>query len=350
MAGLLDNEFVRFMLTGPKSYYARKDAMDQAQQFQGLLGGLEQQGPVQPGQSILGDRAPDQQFWLKAAAIPEYQGLAGQQLSNYSTQAGAMQRQQQGQQWSAENMTQAQQQAEQRLRWVADNNAAIAQADLARKRAGTAASIQSSLASAGNSNTTNQLNQQRLYEQLNKNKKIGAPLINQLTPDKQVEAIQNLQQADRRSEAAADVADWADNRASGAALPLLGSGAADAFNTEWQTSVRPMMMEWMNTGVLQEGERKQVEELIGSPTDKLLTKSQLNVISTIAQKVQDTKDDLYKSLGLPPPQTQKGRSAAARTMSKRAAAQTDLAPAGANDVMKPVDFSQQGLLYSPRMR
>jgi hypothetical protein len=347
MAGLLDSDFVRWA-SDRRGYYARKDALEAQQQYSGLLGSLEQQGPTQPGADVLGSRAPDQAFWLKAAAIPGLEGLAGQQLSNYSTQAGAMARQQQQQGYEANNMTLAQMQAEDRLRKVADFNAAISQADLARKQAGTQASMASSYASADSSRQSGLLSQARRFEQENKNQHLSGPILNRLTPDKQVEAIQTLQLADRRAEAAVDVADWANNRASGAAIPLLGTSAADAMNTEWQTSVKPMMMQWLNTGVLQEGERKQVEELIGAPSDKMLTKSQLNVISSIAQKVQDTKDDLYKSLGLPAPTTQKGKSAASRTLSKRTG--SDLPPAGANDTFKPVDFGSQGLLYAPKMR
>lgn len=317
MAGFFDSPLVRF-LADRRGFYDQRDAQANAEQFQGLLGSLEQQGPTQPGQGVLGSRAPDQQFWLKAAQIPGYAGLAGQQLGIQAQGDQALERQTQGQNWSTQNMTLAQQQAQALDEQRAAAAHGISVQDLRRKWAGTNASIQSSLASAQNSGLSAQLNNERLFEQRNKNSLLGpdVPLYSKLPPVEQLKTRDNLLTQDTWASAAADAADWAQKRAPGAALPLAGTAEADAFNTEWQSSAKPAFMKILNTGVLQGKEAEQLEEIIGSPADKILTKSQINVIRTVSQKVQDLRENAYKAVGLQAPPIKKGSSAAARSMSK----------------------------------
>lgn len=313
MAGLLDNEFVRFMLTGPKSYYARKDQQDQTAQFQGLLGGLEQQGPVQPGMSLLADRAPDQQFWLKAAQIPAYQGLAAQQLGDINAQSGAMQRQMQGQDWQVNNMTAAQAMAEDRQRKMASLNYQLAQEDLARKNRGTDASVASSYASAASSQASRDLTNARLIEQNAKNRQATTPvLFDKLKPNEQVEANDALGSMDQYAQGAIDVLDWAENRPKTG----LGTGAAAAYNSQWQSTVKPAYMKILNTGVLQGKEAEQLADLIKQPDDYVLTDSDMNVLRTVTKTVQDKREQTYRNYGLQAKPLTVGASPASRAMSE----------------------------------
>lgn len=314
MAGLLDNEFVRFMLTGPKAYYARKDQQDQQDQFQGLLGGLEQQGPPAPGQEgLLGQRAPDQQFWLKAAQIPGYQQLAAQQLGDYNTQQGAMQRQQQGQTWQQQNMTLAQQMAEDRQRRMAGLNFQLAQEDLGRKWAGTNASMASSYASADNSRASRDLTMLKADEQRTKNARASSPVIyDQLNAGEKVAANDALGSMDQYAQGAMDVLDWAENRPTTG----LGTGAAAAYNSQWQSTAKPAYMKILNTGVLQGKEAEQLAEIIQQPDDYVLTKSDMNVLRTVTKTIQDKREQTYRNYGLQAKPQTVGASPASRAISE----------------------------------
>lgn len=313
MAGLFDNELMRFLVT-PRAYFAQKDQERNAQQFQGLLGSLQEQGPTQQG-GLLQTRAPDQQFWLKAAMIPGYQQLAGQQLGYDAAGGQAMARQQQQQTWESQNLTEAQRQTIALNQQKADRDYALNQQDLGRKWFGTQASAASSYASAASSDASRQLADARLEQQLRTNQREGGGLLERLPPQNQLEARRDLFTKDSWAQSAMDVADWAENRGKGAAFPVIGTAQADAMETEWQTSVRPALMQIMNTGVLQEGEREALEGIMGQPADRVLTDSQLNVIKTVSQKIQDLRGDAYRSLGIAPPEIKKGGSAAARTLS-----------------------------------
>lgn len=316
MAGLLDSDWVKF-LAAPRAYYRDKAAQQSAQQFGGLLGTLEQQGPTNPQDpgGLLAARAPDAQFWLKAATIPGYEGLAGQQLGIETQGQQALGRQMQGQDWSMENMTLAQQQAQQLARETAMRNYGIAQSDLSRKWQQTGASIGASNASAMNSGITAQLNQERLLGERTKNQIAAGPLYPQLNPADRLKATQDLYNNDTWAMAAGDVSDWAEKRGPGAAIPVAGTAEADAWNTEWQSSAKPAFMKILNTGVLQGKEAEELGAIIGQPADMVLTRSQLNVIRTVAQKVADLRENAYKSLGLQAPPLKRGGSAAARSMS-----------------------------------
>lgn len=319
MAGLLDSDWVKF-LAAPRTYYADKRADQAAQEFQGLLGSLEQQGPADPRQpdgGLLAARAPDAQFWLKAAQIPGYAGLAGQQLGIDSQGTQAMGRQMQGQDFALNNMTLAQRQEQQLREQVAMQNYGIAQQDLARKQYGTMASAAASGASAQNSMITAQLNQSRLQEQQHKTGLLAAPVFDRLPAEQQVAGAEKLSIIDRAAAGAKDVANWAQNRATGSALPsALGSSEANVFKQEWQFGVKPVVMQMLNTGVLQPAEEEMVQALIGKPDDYMLTDSQLNSIQNMMQKVQDRRADMYKSYGLQAKPVGLGESSAARTLSK----------------------------------
>lgn len=313
MAGLLDNEFVRFMLTGPKAYYQRKDQQDQQQQFQGLLGSLEQAGPQQPGQpSLLGTGAPDQQFWLKAAQIPAYQALAAQQLGDLNTQTGAMQRQVQGQNWQQNNMTYAQQMAEERQRRMAGLNYQLAQEDLARKNRGTDASVASAYASAGASNARTNLTNAQLQKANRENALTQGPLFTQLKPIEQVAARDALGSMDQYAQGAIDVLDWAENRPTTG----LGTGAAAAYNSQWQSTAKPAYMKILNTGVLQGKEAEQLADIIKQPDDYILTDSDMNVLRTVTKTIQDKREQTYRNYGLKADPQTIGNSPASRAISE----------------------------------
>lgn len=318
MAGLLDSDIVKF-LVAPRAYYRDKAAQQSADRFGGLLGTLEQQGPVNPGDpgGLLSPRAPDAQFWLKAAQIPGYEGLAGQQLGIQSQGQQAMQRQEQQQGWSQQNMTAAQQQQLMLEQLKADRTFATNQQDLARKWYGTEASAAASRASAANSNASQQLTGMRMYEQGHKNSLLDAPAFARLPAQQQVEGREKMSIIDRGAAGALDVADWAGRRATGAALPgPAGTSEANVMRQEWQFGVKPVVMQMLNTGVLQPAEEDMVQELIGKPDDYMLTQSQLKSIQNMMLKVQDRRQDLYKSYGLEAAPIGLGQSAAARTLTQ----------------------------------
>lgn len=306
MAGILDSDWVRFLAT-PRAYYANKRADEQAAKLQGLLGQNQQQGPTMPGQGLLGANPPSPQFWMQAATIPGYEQLAGQQLGIAAQGDQRLAEQQQQQQWASENMTAAQAAQLALQSQKASQDYGIAQQNLARQWYGTQAS-------AGASNASADLSRAKLGAENRKTGLLGGSLYDRLKPNEQVEANNEILNADTWATSAADVADWADKRAPGAAIPLAGTGEAAAFNTEWQTSALPAFMQIMNTGVLQPGERETLAEVIGSPADKVLTKSQVNVIKTVAQKVKDLRGQTYKKYDLQPKPLESGQSAAARTL------------------------------------
>lgn len=318
MAGLLDSDIVKF-LVAPRAYYRDKQAQQSADQFGGLLGSLEQQGPVNPQDpgGLLSPRAPDQQFWLKAAQIPGYEGLAGQQLGIQSQGQQAMGRQEQQQQFELQNITEAQRQQIALQRLTADRNYSTSQADLARKWFGTQASAAASGASAANSNASRELTNMRMFEQGHKNSLLSAPTFDRLPAQQQVEGMEKMSIIDRAAAGALDVADWAHKRSSGAALPsALGTSEANVFKQEWQFGVKPVVMQMLNTGVLQPAEEEMVQGLIGKPDDYMLTDSQLKSIQNMMQKVQDRRADLYKSYGRDAAPIGLGQSSAARTLTK----------------------------------
>jgi len=110
--GILDNEFLRLALSGSPYMQSRETNRRQdeiGQRYSNLLGSYGQgdqfNGPIQqermPG--LLTDGAPPPAFYLQAAGIPGYQGLAAGAQSGQQ----AMARQQQGQQWDANNISAA---------------------------------------------------------------------------------------------------------------------------------------------------------------------------------------------------------------------------------------------------
>jgi hypothetical protein len=320
MAGLLDSDWVKF-LAAPRQYYADKRIEQGAEEFKGLLGSLEQQGPPDPSQpqgGLLAPRAPDQQFWLKAAQIPAYQALAGQQLGYEAAGQQAMGRQTQQQNWSTQNMTQAEFMRQRLAEAEAQAKYQNMQAELGLNSQRTAASVASGYASANNSNASAGLTGLKAVEQRNKNSLLGErPVFDKLTAQQQVEGNEKMAIIDRATAGAMDVNDWARNRATAAALPgFAGTSEANAMKQEWQFGVKPVVMQMLNTGVLQPAEEEMVQGLIGKPDDYVLTESQLNSISNMMQKVKDRRVDLYKSYGKTAAEIPLGSSAAARTLSR----------------------------------
>lgn len=317
MAGLLDSDFVRF-LAGTDDYYRYKQQQGDTAKFQGLLGTLEQQGPTRPDEGLLGLRQPDQQFWLKAAQLPTYQSLAGQQLGYEAAGQQAMERQTQGQNWQAENMTLAQRQAQALEQMKAQATWQNNQDQLVRQWYQTNASANASNASAANSMASRDLNQSKLIKQNRENQGLlGGVPYDSLTPIQKVEGSTKMRDLDRSAAGAIDVADWARDRRNAAALPgFLGTSEAQAMNQEWQFSVKPVVMEMLHTGVLQGEEQEMVSNLMGKPADYVLSEGELNGIESMMQKVLDRRQDTYSAYGKPPTEIKPGSSAVARTLNK----------------------------------
>lgn len=340
MAGLLDNDLVKMLMIGPQNYYQDYQKQKNREQFQGLLGTLEQQGPVQPDQGLLQPRAPDQQFWLKAAAIPGFKDIAGQQLGIDAQVQGAMQRQTQEQGYQANNLTYAQQLAEERQRRVAELNYGLAVQDNQRKLAGTNASIQSSLASAGSSNASRDLTNSRLTEQNLKNRNATGTLYDQLPPAEKAKAQDEFMVMDGFAQGAMDSADWAKNRPPGG----LGTAAGAAFQQQWQTTVKPAFAKAMAMGVIQGPEGEELAKIMGKPDSYYLSDSDINVIDTAAEMIRQNRERTYKKYGLQAPKLVKGQSPAsiATSANKGAKPQGNL-----RDWSPPTDT---GTIWSPVQR
>lgn len=310
MAGLLDSDLVQFLAT-PRAYMARRNALKDAEAFQGLLGGLQQQGPAQPG-GLLESRAPDQQFWLKAMQIPSYQDTASQQLGYTAVGQQAMARQQQQQEWAANNLTQEQQQQLAIAQAKAEREWYVDQAKLGMEGRRTDASVASSYASAGSSNASAALSQSKLIEQGLKNRNMQSPVLyNQLSPDSKVKANQDLGIMDRFAQGAMDAADWAKNRPPTG----LGTAAGAAFAQQWQTTVKPAFAQAMAMGVIQGPEGEELAKIMGKPDSYILTDSDINVIDTAARMVMDQREQAYRNYGLQAPKQQLGQSPASKAVS-----------------------------------
>lgn len=312
MEGLL-----RF-LTDNQGYWQQKDQERNAEQFGGLLGTLEQQGPVQPGQGLLGAREPDQQFWLKAAQIPGYQNLAGQQLGYEAAGNQAMQRQVQGQDFAVNNMTLAQKAAQQLDELKAIQAHAINQADLARKWFGTQASAGASNASAAASNASRQLTGLKTQEQAHKNSLLGSdvPLFQTLPPAEKVKANKDMAQADMWEASVNDVEDWVENRAKGAAIKGLGTGEAASYAMEWNSSVRPMLQVLQNTGAPSESEKEAIDKMIRAPDDYVMTTTDIKTIQSLAQKTRDLRQNTYRGYGIQPQPIGVGQSSSSKALTR----------------------------------
>lgn len=316
MAGILDSDLMQFLVT-PRAFMARRNAMEDAKQFQGLLGTLEQQGPVQPGGGLLASREPDAAFWLKAAQIPSYQDIASQQLGYGAQNIGALQRQMQQQQFARHNLTADQ---------AADNDLAerqfgfrqyIDSADLARKQYGTQASAASSYASAASSDASRRLSELNYADKARdyRIKTQGTLYDNLNAPDK-VKANDALSLSTGRAGAAMDIVDWVQERATGSQIRGIGKGLAPAMDAEWQLAVLPAVKDMMGAGALDNSEREFMASIIGNPGDVLSTEAGVNKLRVIAQKVEDERRRTFQKYELQVPELQKGQSAVARALSQ----------------------------------
>jgi hypothetical protein len=312
MAGLLDSDFMRF-LTDNKGYWNKRDQEQAAGQYQGLLGSLEQQGPTQPGQGLLGSREPDQQFWLKAAAIPGYEQMAGQQLGYEAAGNQAMGRQMQQQQYEGSHLSMAQRlQAELQQR-LADFNEKTGLSDLQRKWYGTEASAAASGASAQSSQAAGLLSLEKLAGERDKNAKANGPLFQQLQPQQRLESALQLKALDSAAEGVDATINWLDNRATGSGLRGVGTGQGGAYSTDWNLSTIPILSKMVGSGALDDSERKWYIDMTGDPSNVVMTDNDRNKMKVIATKIKDYRANNYNALGLQAPPVS-GRGAVQRTL------------------------------------
>lgn len=322
MAGLLDSDFVRWA-SDTSGYYRAKEKAQAAQQFQGLLGTLEQAGPPDPNQpqgGLLAPRAPDQQFWLKAAQIPGFDSLAGQQLGYEAAGQQAMGRQMQQQNWSTQNMTMAEVQQQALREQEALDRYNNMQAKLGLEGQRTAASVASGYASADSSRAS--ADNSRIQADINrgnlalKNREVGllsAPLYDQLKPNEQMAVNQANLRNDSAVESTREVLDYVLNRDPSAPLRGVGTAMGGAMATNWMLSALPVMKDMVGAGALDEGERKWMMELVNNPGDLHLTQTEENQIKLITQKVEDFRNQGYQAVQLKPPTTV-GRGAVSRSV------------------------------------
>lgn len=117
--GILDNDFARLVFSGSPYMQAREKQRRQDElsgRVQGLLGSPYQPGAddglglaglgqaEQMGTGLLGNQITQPQFAAELMGIPGYQNAGTSLMMNQNNNAGAMQRQQQGQDYAENNM------------------------------------------------------------------------------------------------------------------------------------------------------------------------------------------------------------------------------------------------------
>lgn len=226
----MDSQFWIDVLT--KGTAAAQAGVDQRRAAQNIRQ-LDQQYNTGPGMPLMSDP-----FLFQASLDPVYGQryqdiIAAQRLQQQQGQQ-AMERQQQGQTWQQENMTAAQEAAAQLGRDRLESDITYRNQTLAANQAQTLLEQQAAAAEA------EAAEQQAL-----------------LALEGDMAVIEgNL-------ETAQDVVDFVtDKGAFSASNPSQRALAGQ----QWQLAVRPMVMEMLNTGVLQEGEREEILGLMGDPT------------------------------------------------------------------------------------
>src|SRR5512139_820088 len=280
--GILDSDFMRLMF-GNNAYMQQRETERQQlarqQQFTGLLNQYPQQqeGPAMPGQ----EPAPGQpggapmtqmpgRFFLEAAAIPGYEALA----QGAQSQAGAMERQQQGQQFDLRNMSMAQREnlrlqeaqlAEQQRQWANLSPAQQAQIGLGYGNLGVAQG-QLSLA------------QQRDARDQGKN-----PFMPGTYKEYQeVMGAQNTFGAAKN--ALGDLGTLLD-LGEGSSLPKwMQGGKGQALNEQYRIALRPVVSKMImgnRTDAPGEADLKQIESVLGDITGPGLTETKKNRIKML---------------------------------------------------------------------
>lgn len=286
---------------------------------------LRQQGGFKGEGGVLSG-GPPPEFYLRAGALPGYQNLVGQ------AQVGqqAMERQQQGQQWSMGNMSLAQKteldMREQQTKWEQqrrdfewNNPSAVQTAQIENARANTgiaAGNLAINQAQLG-------LQQQRLqFEQGQAQREQMFPALG-LKGQAAMDYRGAVAKMDNAAAITTDVADYLATIGTGG--KALDRGTVNAMQAAYQQHVVPALTTMVGTGTIQKGDMEFVQSVMGDPGAwGSLDKNQRQKVMQILTSVEDERARLYGLSGVKAPPTQKGRSAWARSREGATSAPADV--------------------------
>jgi hypothetical protein len=272
----------------------------------------QQQGGFRGAGGLLSG-GPPQEFYMRAAQLPGYQQLAQQAMVGQQ----AMERQMQGQQWEANNMSlaqktqldmnaQQQQWQRQRQEFEWNNPSAYQQASIEQDQARTGIA-------AGHLGLAQQ-------EFALKQAQAQRPLFEQLPPQQRMEFIQNVNQLDATARIVTDSLDYISRVGSGE--KALDRGTVNAMNAEYRQNVIPYFQRKFQAGALQKGDMEFIESVAGDPGGwSTLDSRQQQRLAGILRSVEDDRTAAYGMAGRQAPPTQRGGSAWARSQSAKSAPQ-----------------------------
>jgi len=224
-----------------------------------------------------------------------------------------MDRQMQGQQWEANNMslaqktqldlTQQQQQWQrQRQEFEWNNPSAYQQAQLQQEQARTGIA-------AGHLGLAQQ-------EFRMKQQQATRPLLEQLPPQQRLEFIQNVRQLDATANIVTDALDYIGKVGTGD--KAVDRGNVNAMNAEYRQNVIPYFQKKFQAGALQKGDMDFIESVAGDPGGwATLDSRQQQRLAGILRSVEDDRNVAYQMGGMQAPPTRVGGSAWARSQSAK---------------------------------
>jgi len=333
MAGLLDNDFMRVLLSGSPYMQSREQQRREdvrSNEYRGLLSmyqdqaaGSEQVGPVNVPGALSKDWQPPSQFYAQAAAIPGYQQLAHGAQANL----GAMQRDVAGRDWSLHNVPLADQQrmtqaGDQFNRSLTQNQAQYQTSlDEQKRQWGSISPVQqANIDSQAASQRTAQgqlgVAQGHLDWAMSPQNPVNVAASQRgpmgLSGQPLVDFYRGLQKADTTAATAMDVTNYMEQATTGGKIANMGH--AQAVATAWQLIAPAYIAKLSQTGVINPGEMPRIQGIMGDPTKWWqLTEGERRKVGLINQMMQDDRSNEYQLAGMQAPPIQPGSSALARS-------------------------------------
>jgi hypothetical protein len=270
---------------------------------------MQQQG------GFRGAGGPPQEFYMRAAALPGYQQLAQQAFVGQQ----AMERQMQGQQWEANNMSlaqktqldmnaQQQQWQRQRQEFEWNNPSAYQQASIEQDRARTGiAAGHLGLAQQQFGLQQQQFGLQQQQAQLERQFPALA-----LKGNDAIKYRDRLAQLDKAAAISTDVVDWLGNAQLGA--NVFSRGDVKSMQSAFQTDVIPYFQQKFEAGALQAADLELIKNVMGDPGSwTSLNANQKAKVASLLTQIQDDRDRTYGMGGMRAPEIKPGSSAWARS-------------------------------------
>jgi hypothetical protein len=281
---------------------------------------LQQQGGFK-GEGGLLTGGPPPEFYLRAGGLPGYQQMAQQAQIGQQ----AMERQQQGQAWEANNMSLAQKTAAdaqaQRDKWSQERQVY----EYANPSAYQSAQIQNARAqtgiSAGHLGLAQQqfgLQQQEFAARQQQAQNQAAFPALGLKPEQQMEYRTTLANLDKTANVVTDTLDYL--KRVGVGEKALDRPQVNAMNAEYRQQVIPYFQKKFQAGALQKGDMEFIESVAADPGGVMSLDHREKIrLSQILRSVEDDRQQMYGLGGYRAPPTRAGQSAWARSQSARSA-------------------------------